>query len=540
MASDLVEFSKTSSRPFSGTGEAINAIIAYLEKFDISCLRAYLRGTAIASAESDKSTIVLVSKYIIHLQNNHLERFESFLVIVTGHMLANALLCPDLQSAPQTYKHVTFYLDTPLLVQRLGLEGESKKDAAEQLLSLLDSLGGKAATFAHSRDELHRVIRGAAENLESPSGRGQVVLEARRRGFTRSDLILLDEKIEEELDKTRIAAVPTPRYIPKFQIGEEEFEQALEDEIYYFNPRAKEYDINSVRSIYVLREGTSPYYLEKAIAVLVTSNSAFARAAWNYGQKYDESKEVSSVITDFSLANMAWLKAPIGAPSIPTTEVLAFSYAALQPTTTLLNRYLEEIDKLEQQGSISVRDHQLLRSSVRVYDELVNLTLGDEDSLTTETITETLRRVKGEIRKEEADRLAAEAGKLASDKEDEVRREEEAHRKTQEELKAFREHNLKIRQSIYWRCHRQARTYAIILAVVAGIIPLVCSTIDILLPITGGVVASIAIVAEIAMLVNFWFGITVKSIQTRVQHWLLARLLKRQAVSVGIDFSEFS
>ena len=38
---------------------------------------------------------------------------------------------------------------------------------------------------------------------------------------------------------------------------------------------------------------------------------------------------------------------------------------------------MREIDRLEEQGKISERDHQLLRSSSIAYDELMNLKLGD-------------------------------------------------------------------------------------------------------------------------------------------------------------------
>ena len=56
--------------------------------------------------------------------------------------------------------------------------------------------------------------------------------------------------------------------------------------------------------------------IEKAGAVFVTSNASFARAAWEYGQQHGSSRDVSSVIASFSLANVAWLKAPVGAPSV--------------------------------------------------------------------------------------------------------------------------------------------------------------------------------------------------------------------------------
>ena len=65
---------------------------------------------------------------------------------------------------------------------------------------------------------------------------------------------------------------PTPGYTERIQIDEAAFEQVLVDEVGYFNPRAKEFDINSVRSIYVKRAKKQIPSLEKSHAVLVTSN----------------------------------------------------------------------------------------------------------------------------------------------------------------------------------------------------------------------------------------------------------------------------
>ena len=220
-------------------------------------------------------------------------------------------------------------------------------------------------------------------------------MEARRRGTTKSDLLLLAGQIDDKLEDARIDVLNTPRYIKNFQIDEAAFETMLGDEVAYFNPRAKEHDMNSVRSIYVLRAGTSPSILERAKAALVTSNVGFSQAAFQYGQNHAESREVSSVITDFSLVNMAWLKAPLGAPAVPVVELLAFSYAALEPPSGLFEKYLSEIDKLAQQGKITARDHQFLRSSPLAHAELMNLTLGEEEALTEQSIPEMLNRVTG-------------------------------------------------------------------------------------------------------------------------------------------------
>ena len=267
-------FSVESVNPMDDESQVVEAICAFLSEFDVSCLRSYLRGTAIP--EADKASTadkVLVSDYLQSIQHNDPERFQSFLVLVQGHMLANALVCPDLENAPQSFAGVTFYLDTPLLVRRLGLEGTAKQDAAVELIILLKNLGGKVAVFSHSREELYNVIQGAAANLESPDGRGAIIQEARQIGTTRSDLVILGETLAEELSNAGVEEEPTPVYTEAIQIDEAAFEQVLVDDVGYFNPRAKEYDVNSVRSIYVRRQKKQIPSLEKSYAVLVTRES---------------------------------------------------------------------------------------------------------------------------------------------------------------------------------------------------------------------------------------------------------------------------
>ena len=402
----LQEFSTSSLHPLKNAQEAVDAVTAFLAEFDVSCLRAYLRGTVIPPLQGrHPKGIVLVSDFVRSIQETNHALFQSLLILVQGHMLANALLCPDMEHVSRDYRNVTFYLDTPLVVQRLGLEGVAKLQAGRDLLDLLTRLKAKLAVFEHSRDELRGVIMGAAEHLESPSGRGAVVFEARKNGTTRSDLVLLAESIEDRLSRIGIETHRTPLYTPEFQIDEQLFEDVLDDWIGYRNPRAKLYDINSVRSIYALRERGRVPTLERARAVLVTSNGSLATAAWNYGQQHESSHDVSSVITDFTLANAAWLKAPLGAPTIPATRLLSFAYAALEPSNDMLDKYMAEIDRLEAAGTIGARDLEVLRSSPSVYPELMGYTLGDEALVTPDSITRTLWRVSSEIKSEESDKL---------------------------------------------------------------------------------------------------------------------------------------
>ena len=564
----IQRFSIDSVHPMGKEEEIVEAVCAFLSEFDVSCIRSYLRGTAIPEAVDASSTDkTLVSNYVQSIHLNEPERFNSFLVLVQGHMLANALVCTDLENAPKSFGGVIFYLDTPLLVRILGLEGETKQQAASELIELLRNLGGSVAAFAHSREELGNVIQGAATYLESPEGRGAIIQEARRAGITRSDLILLAETADEHLAEAHIEVLPTPGYIQRVQIDEAAFEQVLVDEVSYFNPRAKEYDVNSVRSIYVQRNRKHVPSLEKSHAVLVTSNSAFAKAAWQYGQRYAPSQAASTVITDFTLANLAWLKAPMGGPTVPTTQLMSFCYAALQPSRELLGKYLNEIEKLEEQGVILERDLQLLRSSPLVSNELMNLTLGDDELLTEETVTEILERVTDEIKREEADRadqLEIERSSAQQALEEEAERsellvrerliaekalEEQSERSerlerekytAQEALEIQVGQNHRIISNLYWNCQRRAKRQAkgIILTLSVVLIAVIVVS---QLQITGlpsGARWSITTIAIVLMVVNTLFGLTMKGIYPWIENTLQRKAFQRQSRTLGIDIEE--
>jgi hypothetical protein len=530
----LVQFAKESADRDITNDEASDCLIVFLSQFSIPCLKSYLRGTTLPNVNGHSDwQITLVSQFINNLTSKP-ELFESFMKLVQGHMLANALLCPDLKSVSKSYKDVVFYFDTPLLIQFLGLEGKEEKQAVDEMIGLVQKLEGKIACFSHTLEELVNVIRNSADFVDSPRGRGTIVEEARKSGNTKSDLILVAQSATELLSASKIAVEPTPPYDSKtyqFEISEEVFAGVLREEVNYNNPRAKEYDVKSVRSIYVLRRGLLPFSVEKARAVLVTNNTGFSKAAYEYGKKFEQSQEVSTVITDFSLANTAWLKAPQGAPSLPRKEVLAFAYAALRPTTEFWNKVLDEADKLEASGKISSRDHQLLRSSHHVQRELMKLTLGEDDALTEESITTTLSRVSAEIRKEESERLnQSEAARLETEQ-----RLAEQIAKTEEQVAKTDA----IKQGIYWRCDRKAGREALALSILVWVAQGAIAVFGVLKIAEssqfGWVMVAIGVVSGLVRLAGAHWEIKPIKFYPLYKEWRRARLQKAEYAALSIE-----
>jgi len=76
---------------------------------------------------------------------------------------------------------------------------------------------------------------------------------------------------------------------------------------------------------------------------------------------------------------------------------MAMCYAALEPSSELFRKYVQEMDKLVESGQITSRDHEILRLSPSAREELMELTLGDEHALTVSSIKSILANAKAAI-----------------------------------------------------------------------------------------------------------------------------------------------
>ncbi len=522
----LQEFSKTTSKPITNYDEAIAAITAFLGSFDITCLSAYERETAIPRLGSiHPKDIVLTSDYVQHLQETDKEMFERFIVLVKGHMLANALTCPDLEDAPESYEGVTFYLDTPLLVHWLGLESEQEETAARDLVELVKLLGGNFSVFTHTLDELESVIKGAADQVAYHDPVTPIAYESIKRRTTATELRSIADQIEAKLQNSGIVSEMTPLYNPEFQIDERLFSQILDNKnVSYRNEWARSYDINSVRSVYEVRRDRPARTLESSHAVFVTTNSGFAKAAWAYGQQHLASRHVSTVITDFSLANTAWLKTPVDSIDVPITQILAFSYAALRPPEELWRKYLTEIDKLQEEGTISHEQHVLLRSHELAGRDLVHLTLGEDAAIKQETLKQTVDRVTGKVTKEADEKL---------------RTEQEEHKTTLEALRSELDRSQTTKERLRQWCRRAAGVIAyaisvlIVIALLSGVIGGLRLTST--APVIGWIISTGSGLVTFLSLLNLVVGTNVRGLHFWVRDKLSSWLFNFIARAFSID-----
>ena len=391
---------------------AAEALLGFLSDFSIDCIRTLGdRPFVVSDRLREFDARFMVGMFIRASYENRNADFDLVMEVVKGTILANALLCQDLAQLPAKLARVRFYLDTPLLLDLTGATGEYSQAVVREWTSLVKRLGGSVRTFEHLVAETEAVLESCERTFSNPPAHDRIVNAMRRGGKGPSDIALLRGDIGRHLQEEGVTIKATPQRNERYQIDEEAFGAALENQMRYWNRRALDTDVSSVAAIYQLRAGNRPRDLEHGRAFLVTSNNRLATASLGFGRSQGNADEMATVITDYSLANVAWLKSPFSAPQLPQLEVIAECYAFMRPPEELWTEYLKEVDKLMESGGYEESDLAVLRYSLEAQDELMQLTRGSDDRLEQATIQEVLERAKGRIAEEEKRNTEAERGK---------------------------------------------------------------------------------------------------------------------------------
>jgi NAD(P)H-dependent FMN reductase len=525
------------------------ALTEFLRDYSIEFVRfSEFRSPLPDPGADNKQMQYIVASFIRHCADSEPGVFESIKILVQSHILANALLCPDLRDTTYGFNNVNFLVDTRLLLKALDLESQYDTENSRQLLETIRRLKGTLCIFPETKEEVRTVLKAIIKGFQTGTARGPVTMELRKRRRGVADVIMSESHLEDWLKKLRISTLQSPSYDERnyrFQIDEEALRTEIEEEIGYVPGKAAEHDVRAVRNIFALRKGRRVSRIEDAGYVFLTTNAALSRAAFNYERSNSEGWIFSAVVTDYHLSHLAWLKAPVDAGDLSRTEILASCYAAMRPHETFWGRYLEELERLRREGKVTEHDHEVLRLSLNAPDELMEVTRGEVDGInerTLHTILEKLERTyaadkERALIQERADhentRRALEAADAVARRELEAREkltasEEALHREkteTETRLRELEEAHQQLRNRDDQRRKRVsqlANRIATTVFAAAGILFALVGALSLL----SNRSPWFGVPAVIIGVLNLWTGFSGNTIKTRVREWVSHRVGK--------------
>lgn len=338
----FVEFAAAHSTPLT-LEEAEDSLLKFLEVYGLPLLRSSVGGDELHGLDGS-----LVASFVVELNARHPTEMAYLVSLVKGNMIRSGVYLDD-GAIEQKFRNTTAYLDTPFVLDALGVAGPVQKEAAGEVLQLARSLGVELSCFRPTATEVTNVLTSAAGARRS--GRVTAYNSSHVITLSATELDLMAVTLEQKLAALGVRMEARPAYEAEDATVEADLRAAVSKRIAYRNENALEHDIRCLVAIHRLRGGASQSRIESCGAIFLTTNAPLVTAARKAVPPAD-SVAASLAVVDHEFATLLWLKTPTSAPDLPRRQVIADCYAALNPSDDVWVAYLRQVDRLLESGTI--------------------------------------------------------------------------------------------------------------------------------------------------------------------------------------------
>ncbi|MBK5218977.1 MAG: hypothetical protein JJE35_04215 [Thermoleophilia bacterium] len=390
--------------------QAEEALEQFVDEFSVELAVAKRTGDLGSAPTLERNeALTVVHGFARHALSEDPTNLQYLEEVVQASMLTNVLYFQDLGSWRPEFNALVAYLDTTVGFRVLGLTDPEVSEAAQEMVSLLGAFNVPVRVFEHTVVEMEGVLNGIEHNLRTIRTRGmpdleklarqgqEVLSHAIREGWTPADVKEVIANLEKRLADQEVQKAPTPAHARNLTLDESRLEEIL-IKLKFRRKGQREKDIQSLTAIHILRGGRSFRQLGEAKAIFVTSNERVVRAGnWWFS---DEGKRspVPQCISDISLTTQLWLRKPESRPEVARKFLIAESFAALNPSPELWERYLSRIAQRHDRGEITEEEVKVLVFSAEAKEGLMEVTHGNPDHVDEEVVGEVLARYQGQVR----------------------------------------------------------------------------------------------------------------------------------------------
>lgn len=294
-----------------------------------------------------------VAKYIENLIKIDSHLFSYLEEVLKGLIISTIVFVKEPSEIKKKINNMTVYFDTSFIIFALGYADEIKKTPCEELLNLINENNINARCFRHTIDEVIGILTACAYRINTEDMSkvyGPSIEYFIRNNKTKSDIQLMINNLEANLLKIKIKIEDTPDYNNKCYIDEEKLKESLSSKISYNSEQAVDRDIKSISAIMRLRNGRETSRIEDSKAIFITTNFRLIKEVNRYLNIDESLIGIMPIISDYAFTNFLWLKKPLVSNDLSRKRIIAECYAATQPTESLWNKYIREIDNLKDEG----------------------------------------------------------------------------------------------------------------------------------------------------------------------------------------------
>lgn len=384
-------------------------------------------GESLAADSSGFGDAYIINRFLTDTVQTDPIGLEGLETLVKGAAIASTMYLPDGVDSGPKLTDLTFYLDTEIVLNVMGLHGTVAQSVTNDLVDLMGRSDGKVVVLRDTRSEVRRVVRGVINAFRNEGADtqpyGPVAEAARKAGRSASDLEVALGDLDNELHLAGILVVESDKdYEEDARVTG--MARSELGGINYLHTQAFNHDVWVLTYLAHLRREHAGDALRSSGAILVTDNWKVAAGSGRLLLALDMPAQVPLAIPQTQLSALLWLSAPTKAAALPHRALIADAYAGLVVPDTLWGRYVAEVQKLRDRDEISRDEWIAMRDPYVVADLLMEATRGETRAFTVGTVEEVREQALHAIRREaelkaaeeEVARVAAEgeAGALRS------------------------------------------------------------------------------------------------------------------------------
>ncbi len=355
----------------------------------------------------DNEMEYFIAKYILE-QNEKKSIYMDYIVeLVKGYFVTTAIYLqaenPDITTS--TFKDVTFYIDTAVLLALLGYKSDPENDSAQEMVKNLRKSGANLACFTYNIEEVESILNAYKNSKNQETRKASTVtleyfdklsypsshVDAELRTFTKK---LFNNFGIEAVDPAKLLEQVGASNKVAGLLNDDEIESYVKKINPNYNLDTLPDDIRAINAISRIRGGKELNYIEKCKAVFVTKNTVLVSATRKYLAEQHFNPGFPIALSDSDLCVIAWLKDFKSNNNLPKMRLLENVLAVITPSQEIMNVYFSHVNTLENRGELTEDDATLLRIDQYAKKELMNITHGNPKEVHEETIFEIRERMR--------------------------------------------------------------------------------------------------------------------------------------------------